>query len=270
MFNYFNNEWKWELADVGYYDNKCIRYHNYDTRSGTAGLALNTPEGDYDDFYTTAFDLSSTPVGSPLNLNFFSSGAFRSANFDDMNDTLEIAYTATCGTNYTTIKKISKADIATVGTRSEFFVPQWQGDWKLNSIDLGTLRNTSVFFRFRYRPGVFSSFDFGSGNNFYIDRIYVSNMPLGVNTVELKEKGMTISPNPTTGNSFISIDGVTNQEVGIQILDVTGKLVYTAREFVFDATTKVQIPADAIATKGMYIVHVLTNEKTLVQKLIKN
>jgi hypothetical protein len=95
-------------------------------------------------------------------------------------------------------------------------------------------------------------------------------MPLGVNTVELKEKGMTISPNPTTGNSFISIDGVTNQEVGIQILDVTGKLVYTAREFVFDATTKVQIPADAIATKGMYIVHVLTNEKTLVQKLIKN
>jgi Pregnancy-associated plasma protein-A/Secretion system C-terminal sorting domain len=270
MFNYFNNEWKWELADVGYYDNKCIRYHNYDTRSGTAGLALNTPEGDYDDFYTTAFDLSSTPVGSPLNLNFFSSGAFRSANFDDMNDTLEIAYTATCGTNYTTIKKISKADIATVGTRSEFFVPQWQGDWKLNSIDLGTLRNSSVFFRFRYRPGVFSSFDFGSGNNFYIDRIYVSNMPLGVNTVELKEKGMTISPNPTTGNSFISIDGVTNQEVGIQILDVTGKLVYTAREFVFDATTKVQIPADAIATKGMYIVHVLTNEKTLVQKLIKN
>jgi len=270
MFNYFNNEWKWELADVGYYDNKCIRYHNYDTRSGTAGLALNTPEGDYDDFYTTAFDLSSTPVGSPLNLNFFSSGAFRSANFDDMNDTLEIAYTATCGTNYTTIKKISKADIASVGTRSEFFVPQWQGDWKLNSIDLGTLRNTSVFFRFRYRPGVFSSFDFGSGNNFYIDRIYVSNMPLGVNTVELKEKGMTISPNPTTGNSFISIDGVTNQEVGIQILDVTGKLVYTAREFVFDATTKVQIPADAIATKGMYIVHVLTNEKTLVQKLIKN
>ena len=270
MFNYFNNEWKWELADVGYYDNKCIRYHNYDTRSGTAGLALNTPEGDYDDFYTTAFDLSSTPAGSPLNLNFFSSGAFRSANFDDMNDTLEIAYTATCGTNYTTIKKISKADIATVGTRSEFFVPQWQGDWKLNSIDLGTLRNTSVFFRFRYRPGVFSSFDFGSGNNFYIDRIYVSNMPLGVNTVELKEKGMTISPNPTTGNSFISIDGVTNQEVGIQILDVTGKLVYTAREFVFDATTKVQIPADAIATKGMYIVHVLTNEKTLVQKLIKN
>ena len=270
MFNYFNNAWKWELADVGYYDNKCIRYHNYDTRSGTAGLALNTPEGDYDDFYTTAFDLSATPVGSPLNLNFFSSGAFRSANFDDMNDTLEIAYTATCGTNYTTIKKISKADIATVGTRSEFFVPQWQGDWKLNSIDLGTLRNSSVFFRFRYRPGVFSTFDFGSGNNFYIDRIYVSNMPLGVNTVELKEKGMTISPNPTAGNSFISVDGVTNQEVGVQIFDVTGKLVYTAKEFVFDATTKVQIPADAITAKGMYVVHVLTNDKTLVQKLIKN
>ena len=270
MFNYFNNDWKWELANVGYYDNKCIRYHNYDTRSGTAGLALNTPEGDYDDFFTTAFDLSSTPVGSPLNLNFFSSGAFRSANFDDMNDTLEIAYSATCGTNFTTIKKISKADIATVGTRSEFFVPQWQGDWKLNSIDLGNVRNNSVFFRFRYRPGVFSTFNFGSGNNFYLDRIYVSNMPLGVNTVELREKGMTISPNPTLGNSFISIDGVNNQEVGVQIFDVTGKLVYEAKEFVFDATTKVQIPADALASKGMYIVHVLTNDKTLVQKLIKN
>jgi hypothetical protein len=32
----------------------------------------------------------------------------------------------------------------------------------------------------------------------------------------------------------------------------------------------VQIPADALASKGMYIVHVLTSEKTLVQKLIKN
>ena len=58
--------------------------------------------------------------------------------------------------------------------------------------------------------------------------------------------------------------------MGVQIFDVTGKLVYEAKEFVFDATTKVQIPADALASKGMYIVHVLTSEKTLVQKLIKN
>jgi hypothetical protein len=151
----------------------------------------------------------------------------------------------------------------------DYNIINWE-DWKLNSIDLGNLRNTSVFFRFRYRPGVFKAFNFGSGNNFYLDRIYVSNMPLGVNTVELKEKGMTISPNPTLGNSFISVDGVNNQEVGVQIFDVTGKLVYEAKEFVFDATTKVQIPADALASKGMYIVHVLTNDKTLVQKLIKN
>ena len=54
-FNYYNNEFKWQWANVGYADNSCIMYNGFDSRvNPLLGAFPNTgnPYGDFDDFFS--------------------------------------------------------------------------------------------------------------------------------------------------------------------------------------------------------------------------
>lgn len=274
MFNYYNNDHKWQLLDnVGFYDKTCISYRNYDSRI-TPDAYVGTPKGDYDDFFTPAFDLSG--FTGDCNLNFMSSGAFRTSSAVLMKDTLEISYSTNCGQTWKKLKVMTNADIGNKGTVSIPYSPLWHGDWALRSypIPAGD-RGSKVFFRFRFKPGAddvsggFASLTLpGTGNNFYIDRINISPYPTGVNTLLDNDRNIALAPNPTNGNTYVVIKNSSNETANIIVTDVTGKVVFQTSEQLAGSISRVEIPAAAIAVKGVYLVRVKAGENTMTEKLV--
>lgn len=282
IFNYFGNPtYKWEMSNnAGFYDNTSIKFGNYDPRdqaSVVSGQALNTatqsPRGLYADFYTPAYDL--TTFGGNCFLDFYSAGAYRTTKTSYMNDTLLISYSSNCGLTWTKLTTVTRGDLANNGYRPESFLPTYMGEWKEHSISIpNAARTNQIYFRFRYLPGTdnaylrYSGLDFGTGNNFYMDRIGVTANPLEVKNGVIVKLGMSIHPNPTSGAATIRLNGGDNSTAEVNVTDVTGKLVYHTSVVRKNTTTEIEIPAAAISVKGMYLVHVVTNGATETQKLV--
>ncbi|GAA4448694.1 hypothetical protein GCM10023092_01650 [Rurimicrobium arvi] len=279
IFNYYNNRYQWEWVNYnGYWDQYCIRYHSFDNRTALKDVIVGDPSGDYDDFFSPAFDLSN--LGTNGNLNFMYAGAYATTNPAYMKDSMEIAYSTDCGGTWKTLYKMGGAKMQTVGTvpitTGEYF-PVYN-DWKPMSINLvsGTtkIRDTRVFFRFRYKPSsrVFAftttSGMYASGNNFYMDRINISNNPLSVNEMALGSKLASVAPNPTQSNAFV-LFSKPNANVHVAVMDITGKLVYSIDQKIDNSNGRIEIPASAIAVKGMYMVHITgDNELNQTEKLV--
>lgn len=267
IFNYYNNEFKWELDDAhGFLDHSCIRYSGFDNRPFPAN-AVGTPGGDYDDFFSPAFDLTAMSSGD-CNLNFMSTGTFRTGNPADMKDSLIISYSTDCGRNWQLLKGITKHDLGNNGTLTIAYAPLTYDEWALHSIDLpAAARTNKTFFRFRYKPGVDGN-QTGTGNNFYLDRINISNFPLGVNTLVSGAHKVAVAPNPTTGSSYVIINGGGNETATVRVTDVTGRVVYTTSKQLASGLDRVEIPASVLEVKGMYMVHVNTGAETYTEKLV--
>ncbi|MCD6063067.1 MAG: domain containing protein, partial [Flavipsychrobacter sp.] len=249
-FNYYNNAPKWEVVNnTGFYDNTSIVYRGYDERTFPQ-TSVGMHKGDYDDFFTPAYDLSGM-VSGDCNINFMTSGAFRTSFSDFMNDTLELAYSIDCGATWIEFNRTTKAALANKGTFGSKYAPLWTGDWVLQSKNIPAAARTSrTFFRFRYIPTVDqssgqSSF-LASGNNFYVDRINVSNFPLGLNTVMNDNSNIVVAPNPTNGSSFVVVKG-NGGDATVQVTDITGRLVYRAQQQLSNGNTRIEIPALLIA-----------------------
>ncbi|XZF14316.1 M43 family zinc metalloprotease [Chitinophagaceae bacterium MMS25-I14] len=277
IFNYYNNNTKWELmTGTGFYDHTSIRYNNFDSRAGIAqNEAIGTPRGDYDDFFTPAFDLTNPKFSSNCNFTFMSAGAFRTNNPVDMRDTLEIWYSTDCGNNWKQLATFGKFKIANNGTISVPFVPAAYSDWTQQGVVIPTAAKTrKTFFRIRYRPGVFDSYGtylydslIGSGNHFYMDRINISSFPLGVNETELAQNGVSLAPNPTSGSTSVVLKGG-NGTAMIQVTDIAGKVVYATQQELNGSLTRIEIPGNNISVKGIYLVHVVTDNLNKTEKLV--
>ncbi len=271
IFNYYDNYFQWKLHEgTGYYDKYSIYYQNYDKRTTIPSFLTGTPRGDYDDFFTPLFDLSDPQYAENCNLNFMSAGAFRTSNPAEMTDSLVIHYSTNCGDTWFPLTTITKSDLGNNGTLSYEFFPEWMGAWKLQSIPIpNVVRNASngVMFRFRFNPGTFQN-ALGSGNNFFIDRIHISQFPTGVNDEVMQRQGMVITPNPTQGGAHLVVNGGQGT-AQVQVMDVAGKVVYRVNQQLNpQGLTKIEIPASAVATKGMYMVQLVSGNTTMTEKLV--
>ena len=280
IFNYFNNNTKWEVLDnVGYMDNTSIRYRNFDTRVYPINQ-IGTPRGDFDDFFTPAFDLDQLS-GAPVYLNFFSSGAFRTNVLTNMNDTLEIAM-AYCNNNsissWTTVKTLTRLDVGNLGSRNADveFVPGGFWDWKGQSIEIKNVpanADGKVYFRIRFKPGVdlnksTLNYQTGTGHHFYLDRIHLSNWTTDVTELEQKETGIVLAPNPTTGSTNVIVKDSKSATAQIQVTDITGKVVFTKTAALNGTFTSIEIPENAVKVKGVYLVQVNTGTTKFTEKLV--
>lgn len=275
IFNYYgHNDYKWEVVNnVGYYDQHCIMFHNYDSRPVATNVTqTQTPRGHYADYFTRAFDLTGSEFATRCNLTFFTAGAFRVTRTNLMNDTLNITYSIDCGLTWRPLANLTKGDL---GTKYEAnpFTPGGASDWQLIAKAIPAAAKTNkVFFRFRYMSGTdrgdVSGYSWGTGNNFYMDRINITGNPAGVNMPELTARGMILAPNPTTGRTTLIISGGDNSLAQVQVTDIAGKVVYRTDVRLANAATQVDIPAEPVSAKGMYLVHVIANSKTQTEKLV--
>jgi hypothetical protein len=264
-FNYYNNDFKWQLANVGMYDNSCMMYTGYDTHfNPLMGVypVTGTPQGDVDDLFTIPMDVSGGGY-----LNFYTAAASRSSVATDINDTLIIDYSVNKGP-WTNLTILGKSKLLNNGSQITPFVPSYVQQWKAQNIALPAAAvSTYTTFRFRYKPNVGVD-GYSSGNNFYMDRLYISNIPAGVNEAAMANMEVAIVPNPTHGNAFVVVKDVNNATAQIVVSDVTGKVVYTATESVSGNIARIEIPHAAIAVQGMYLIQTTTGSHTNTQKLV--
>jgi len=270
MFNYYNNNFKWQLADYGVYDNHCVMYTGFDTRAGTE-LLTNTPKGDYDDLFTAPFDISSFATG-PAYLNFSYSSASRTGSAQDITDTLVIDYSVDKKQTWYNLTTLGKGTLINQGTVSTSYVPTSVLDWSPAAISLPSAARTPyTVFRFRYKPGTYvkaSASTVSTGNNFYMDRIQVTPWAADVNSVNMGSIDMKVVPNPTHGDAYIVVKDVASGSANITVSDITGKTVYTATEQLKGNSATILIPQHAITVKGVYLVHVATGNMVGTQKLV--
>jgi hypothetical protein len=267
-FNYFNNYWRWQLnSNTGYYDKNCIMYRTYDTRPYPQNL-LDNPEKDFDDLFTPAFDLSNMPANTNCNMNFMYASTALSAFTYDLRDTLLISFSIDCGRTWQTVDVLEGQELVNNGNFTSYYEPGWMGEWSLRSINIpNAARVNGVFFRFRYRPGVSAGND-PTGNNFYMDRFNITNFPLGANTMIAEERNIVVAPNPTQGSSTIIIKGDANSVANVAVTDITGKLVYQTQQKIGSGYSTIEIPANAISVKGIYMVQVITDNQSRTEKLV--
>jgi hypothetical protein len=276
-FNYYNNEFKWQHAGVGFYDDSSMMYTGYDNRVNPSfGIYPNTgePIGDFDDMFSIPVDLSG--FSGACSLNYMYSGASRSANSLDINDALEIDYSTDRSNTWTTLTTLTKAQICNKGEYAFAYAPVSQADWAPMSINIPAAARTNyTIFRFRYKPGIAVGYDgttvtgsYSSGNNFYMDRVNFSPWPASVSNVVAGTADVVVAPNPTNGDAYVIIKDMDNVATRIVVTDITGKVVYTTNELISGNEARVQIPHAAISVQGMYIVQTITGTQVTTKKLV--
>jgi hypothetical protein len=274
MFNYYQNNFKWQLANVGLYDSYSMEYTGFDNREFPANVT-GSPSGDIDDFFSIPFDLSAyTGSSSPLNLDFMYSGATRTANSEDMNDTLEIDYSINNASTWIVLKYLTKTDMLNKGTLATAYTPSSMSDWAPMSISIPAAAKTKyTLFRFRYKPGAeFAYYGnannvYSTSNNFYMDRISISPYTAGVENVTPADNNIAVVPNPTNGAAYVVIKDIDNDMADIRVMDITGKTVYATHQQI-SGVTRVEIPQSYITVKGMYLVQVTTGNQSHTEKLV--
>ena len=268
MFNYYNNEFKWQYANVGAFDNASLMYKGYDDRvTATSGPITGSPKGDFDDVFSLPVDL--TGWGGTCNLNFFYSGASRSSISTAINDSLYIDYTINKGTTWVSLAKIGKGDLLNRGTVTTPYVPTSNADWAPKTIALPSAAITNyTTFRFRYKPGAGSNGVTSSGNNFYMDRIHFASWPASASDIKPGVASVAVVPNPTVGDAWVIVSDATNTTATITVTDITGKVVYSAEQAVKGTQARILIPAAHIAAKGIYLIQTVTGSQMNTQKLV--
>lgn len=262
MFNYTNNNFKWEYSATNGYPNTAgsIRYRSFDDRT-VPEIYSGDPDGDYDDIFTPAFDLTSFDATANVNLNFYTSGSATSRTV--RGDSLQIFASTTCGDSWVRISALQYGDIINNPTQNTEFAPTNASQWKGQTINVPVAQRTNkTFFRFRYWPSK-------GGNNFYMDNFTLSPWTTDIKEVAQNATEVKLFPNPTSGNSKLCFTAGSNGEATYIIRDVTGKIIVQKvvhaqpNTFVQEELTRAQFPGT-----GIYLITLIQSEHTVTQKLV--
>jgi hypothetical protein len=108
----------------------------------------------------------------------------------------------------------------------------------------------------------------GSGFSGYIDELRISNVVRGFSITGVSDlddaKKITISPNPSDGNLSLKWDNTFDDSVCINILNISGQVMYSERRIGSNGTTL----SLSFLPKGIYIVQLITNTQKFAQKVI--
>lgn len=205
------------------------------------------------------FDLTGLEDNAVLSFKY--AHARRNSTSDDL---FRVRISRNCGENWNVRETRDIDDLPTVsGNVSGQFVPDSEDDWEEVVID----NISSIFLTSEFRV----RFEFTSvnGNNIYIDdiNIYDPNTLSVDNSDVVKE--ITLFPNPATDNVRLRLDLTESQDVRIDIVDASGRVVQSPFSGIMTSGTQsLEIQLDPSLTTGMYFVRLTGEEGIAVRKLI--
>ncbi|MDI9320778.1 MAG: M43 family zinc metalloprotease [Phycisphaerales bacterium] len=263
MFNYYNNNFKWEYNSSNGYPNGsgCVRYRSFDARTSPESLSGN-PDGDYDDIFTPAFNCNTiSGATGNINLNFYTAGCATGKTV--YKDSLQIFASNTCGDSWTRIGVLSYADIINNGILNTEFAPTTASQWKAQTITVpASLRSDKTFFRFRYWPST-------GGNNLYFDNFTLSPWTTEIKEVAQNASEVKIFPNPSNGDTKLYFTTGNQPATNLVIRDVTGKTIF-AQSKVYPSNTFIQedIQRSIFPSSGIYLISIINSEHSHTKKLV--
>lgn len=260
---------KWEQAtNTGYMSSKCIVMRN-DPVAGSWNDNNIIYEKDF--LISPSYDLT-TISGEKLYFKF--AGARRSAMPWSYNpDQLRVYASTNCGETWSLrpikIDNVSRSIISgdtlySAGMFTDGFVPTNPSQWNEGEIDLATFTSATNFrVMFEWTSGGPIS------NDFYIDQINISNSTsIGIDDPS-GETEYEIYPNPVTSTSQIYFTTDNEAKVKVDILDITGRVVFTVHSGNMAAGEHfLEIQNEDFNSAGVYLVRLNVNGKISTKKII--
>jgi len=171
-------------------------------------------QGSADEVVSNIIDLTSYASGE-MTFDY----AYQRATFQF--DTFSVYVSGDCGQTWTKEWSRSGDDLATVAgvAIASGYVPTGPGDWATDTIDLSAYLNSSgVKIRFE---------NIGwEGNYLFLDNINISALVNSGEAVPGPGWSMEVAPNPFRDGFRVSYDLAEKAEVGFELLDVAGRVLY--------------------------------------------
>lgn len=243
------------ITGVGYSGQKCVKLSNFNETVATT-----------DELSSTSIDLSSVVSPDIVTLSFrYSYKKKTSAN----SESLKILATGDCGTTWVTRKTISGSTLSSL-TASSAWTPFTTADWTTVHVTSITSAYFTPDFRFKFK------FDASGGNNLYLDDINIySGAPSdvlvisGVSEVSSLIEELEVYPNPADGEVNVHFSIPANENVSVQIQDVTGKIAQSHVIKANAGSNLVMMDTENLSS-GLYFLNIQmgTSQKT-VQFVVK-
>ncbi len=175
-------------------------------------------------------------------------------------DTLEILYSVDCGQSFVSAYKKTGTELNPHRIFSNSSYTPVDSQWVADTVDL----TLPVAGKYAELIVAFRSIN-GYGNNIYLDdiNIYAVQVP-----EPLKEKGLTISPNPTNGLINIRHYPDAAGLQGVAVYSSTGQLVYKEQYNGGAAPNLIAVDLWNQAS-GIYIVRLVYNNRVVTRKVLK-
>jgi PKD repeat protein len=232
----FGNNVGWELTtSTGHTGAKSVKLPNFGQSSGN-----------FDELISEPVDLSGITSQSGMTLSFRYAYRKRSSG---NNETLKVLVTNNCGDTWVPRKTIF-GDLLGSATSSSSWTPSSGADWV--TVHMSNITSAYWINNFRYK----FEFESDGGNNIYIDDINIysgsasDDLIVGLDEQQAIDR-ITLFPNPTDGDVTVRFDAANAQEVNMQVVDVTGKVINTSSVNANTGTNMVVLGTDNFAP-GMY------------------
>lgn len=256
-------DYTWQSYDL---DNNGHKW-SYVANAGTGGTnaaginAFGNYAQDLDVMMSPSYDLTSATNSV---FNFKVAAASTTTVSTDILDELRVYFSSNCGNSWVQRGLYSGASLMNNPATTSAFVPDGSTNWTMYSIPIISIFQTSnVLVKFQYKSSFVS-------NNVYIDDVNISSSTVGLSELENTNPNFLIFPNPSNDKTTINYHLNGNASVGIQIIDVLGKMIYqkpSVTQTTGDYSETVS-KNELNISNGVYFVKLLINNKIHVQKLI--
>lgn len=226
--------------------------------TGVASMKLNnystTTDGLIDEIISPSVNFTAIPSPT-LTFRY----AYRQKATTDA-DKLRLLASTDCGRTWVQRWVKSAANLNSVsGTQTSAFTPT-SSQWAQASVVVTNYANdTNVRFKFEFTSG--------GGNNIYIEDINISG-PAGMNDVDNGIQQFLVFPNPATEQATVSIVLADKQNINLQVVDITGRVVNSLASGMQQAGSHNYQLNTTSLTAGIYFIRLQSGGKTTTQKLI--
>ena len=204
-------------------------------------------------------------VTSPATMTFKVAYARRSTS---TNDKLEMWISSDCGKTWSRrYSKVGATLATTTSLVNSTFVPT-AAQWRTETVSVAPLVGES------HGMIKFTVID-SSGNNLYIDDINLVNSPagVGISTPSLDEYVTQIFPNPGMGNAQLTFGLFKSEDVTLELLDVTGRVIgnkYLGTKQAGEYTLGLNEISGSSFSSGLYLIRIQAGNVSTFRKWICN
>ena len=256
--NYFSTmHWKiinrddditWGLSETNGLDNSYI--------SAKIGLFF------YEDIYQKD-DLLSPNIQLNNNNSYYLNFdyAHQHRNAGSRNDSLIVEVSSDCGSTYKRVFAKGGSSLTTTDTLDMNFEPIYSTHWEHESIQLSQYINNEEFIQLKFTTVN------GKQNNLFLDNISVATQE-EFSALELQSKNILLMPNPANSNIKIIWDGNQKQNIHINLIDISGRII-DQKEFTSTKNLAVNWILSELET-GYYFFQFKTEDGDFTKSFVKN